>query len=1053
MDAFTAAVLTSIATDLAKQVVNGLGRATRDRILGTPAEQALERCIETGVVALTTYSTGVASNQEDELRVVLERFFHKPVVGEQIASLLRGRSLDRERLADLFAEADTAGRFPGLRFDDALDAFAAGFLAAADGEKELQGIIQVSLLRQQLQVEEQQLLAMRETAEAVRNRRYSMVRAGTLVLGDQVLGPKIEIPGNYATIHITANYWASGAPGSEQEKKQLDDALKRYLKWVKDKYGRLTLRGLEKREGTQLTLDLDEVYISLEAVVNTEADDQKRRRMRRTGRQDEHLEAEGNTKPVDMATLLALDKRLVITGGPGSGKSTYLHLVASSIAAALLDGDPAEVESHLGLPEPLPLPIVVSLGGFNSFRSKGNLIDYISHAIIQQNAVPGLPADFFERLLRHGRSCLVLLDGLDEVADDSDRAIVRQSVQDLASNEGIDRLIVTSRTRAYQGAAVLPYRLAAVQPMSPDQVDALAGKWCDAAYLADEAVREKDHLRREIRDLEALRASRGQPRLVDTPLLVTIIAIVHDNLRKLPEQRAALYEECVKALLAENYSPATDERRALVEHGGTLNEKRKLLAYLSYEMMAAGESAGKVVEEPQLRRWLRPEIARDYEPKEADKRLEAFCAIMRERGSLLDEQDGRYSFTHLTFQEYLAATYLVDTVAELDDIVSRLTEESRLADSWWRETVLLTSGYFDLRSTERALRFLGRLAALPAPAAGDAELPLSALELAGTAFLELGSGNAGVRKAIADGLAMLLTNPELTAGNPLRGLAGVALGRLGDPRPDVSCDVPAVVSIPAGPFIMGSKKGKGKDQDELAYENEEPRHELVLGEYAVGKYPVTVAQYRRFVDVGKGYEAEKYWTPEGWKRRKDEGWTSPRLWNDPELTVDNHPVVGVSWYEAVAYCAWLRAETGRFFRLPDEAMWEKAARGTDGRRWPWGNEWDPTRLNAEGTIGRTSAVGIFPTGKSPFDVYDATGNVLEWCSGPGVSGTPYPFKQRPYEADLRLRLTPQSRAVRGGAWSFDDQGSRAAFRSDYYPINGYLSVGIRVAEHLSFPES
>jgi formylglycine-generating enzyme required for sulfatase activity len=84
------------------------------------------------------------------------------------------------------------------------------------------------------------------------------------------------------------------------------------------------------------------------------------------------------------------------------------------------------------------------------------------------------------------------------------------------------------------------------------------------------------------------------------------------------------------------------------------------------------------------------------------------------------------------------------------------------------------------------------------------------------------------------------------------------------------------------------------------------------------------------------------------------------MWN-----VDNHPVVGVTWYEAVAYCAWLtETNPGRFFRLPDEAMWEKAARGTDGRRWPWGDTWDATRLNAEQTIGRTSAVGIFPAGSA-----------------------------------------------------------------------------------------
>ena len=165
----------------------------------------------------------------------------------------------------------------------------------------------------------------------------------------------------------------------------------------------------------------------------------------------------------------------------------------------------------------------------------------------------------------------------------------------------------------------------------------------------------------------------------------------------------------------------------------------------------------------------------------------------------------------------------------------------------------------------------------------------------------------------------------------------------------------------------------------------------------------------------------------------------------------NHPVVGVSWYEAVAYCAWLTATNpGHFFRLPDEAMWEKAARGTDGRRWPWGDTWDATRLNADQTIGRTSAVGIFPAGRSPYDIYDCAGNVLEWCSGPGIGETPYPFWQRSYEEDLKL--TPTYRALRGGSWDNLAQLTRAAYRYLNLPYDWNHYVGFRVAELLSDPD-
>jgi formylglycine-generating enzyme required for sulfatase activity len=262
----------------------------------------------------------------------------------------------------------------------------------------------------------------------------------------------------------------------------------------------------------------------------------------------------------------------------------------------------------------------------------------------------------------------------------------------------------------------------------------------------------------------------------------------------------------------------------------------------------------------------------------------------------------------------------------------------------------------------------------------------------------------------------------------------VALGRLGDPRDGVACAVPAVVEIPAGPFLMGSDKKVDKE----AYSDEEPQHRLDLPGYAIGKYPVTVAQYRLFVAAG-GYEEQDYWTKAGWQYRQKEGWTEPRYWQDPRWTVPNHPVVGVSWYEAVAYCNWLKATTGRDFRLPDEAMWEKAAREADGRIYPWGNEWNPANLNAGETgIGQTSAVGMFPNGRSPMGVFDLSGNVWEWTSSQ--------FGSYPYDAsDGREDMEGESgRVLRGGSWAFYDNFARAASRDDDSPGSRNNLSGFRV---------
>ena len=162
--------------------------------------------------------------------------------------------------------------------------------------------------------------------------------------------------------------------------------------------------------------------------------------------------------------------------------------------------------------------------------------------------------------------------------------------------------------------------------------------------------------------------------------------------------------------------------------------------------------------------------------------------------------------------------------------------------------------------------------------------------------------------------------------------------------------------------------------------------------------------------------------------------------------VPNHPVVGVSWYEAVAYCNWLKATTGRYFRLPDEAMWEKAARGTDGRIYSWGNEWNVANLNANETgIGQTSAVGMFPNSCSLFGIYDVCGGVWDWCSSIGYSKSNYPFQQIPYEQDLYVR---DSRILRGGAFSGGSRNMRTAYRGYYSPSVRTKDFGFRVAEYL-----
>jgi len=166
-----------------------------------------------------------------------------------------------------------------------------------------------------------------------------------------------------------------------------------------------------------------------------------------------------------------------------------------------------------------------------------------------------------------------------------------------------------------------------------------------------------------------------------------------------------------------------------------------------------------------------------------------------------------------------------------------------------------------------------------------------------------------------------------------------------------------MVKVPKGPFLYGDEKAQA----------------TIDHDYWIDQYPVTNEKYRVFM-LDSGYENHQWWSSEGWKWRTEKSITSPKYWNDEKWNKVNHPVVGVSYYEAEAYAKW----AGK--RLPTEQEWEKAARGEDGRQYPWGDEFDKSRCNSEESgIGHTTPVIQYPNGVSTYGCYDMAGNVWEWC--------------------------------------------------------------------------
>jgi len=234
---------------------------------------------------------------------------------------------------------------------------------------------------------------------------------------------------------------------------------------------------------------------------------------------------------------------------------------------------------------------------------------------------------------------------------------------------------------------------------------------------------------------------------------------------------------------------------------------------------------------------------------------------------------------------------------------------------------------------------------------------------------------------------------------------------------------PELVLIPAGAFLMGSTTAVGVADFEV------PQHEVVLPDYAIGRCPVTNAQYAAFVKTAR------YLPPRGW------------LGSNSPPGREQHPVVNVSWYDAVAYCEWLKQQSTRPYRLPTEAEWEKAARGTDGRLYPWGNEWINGRCHHSSKS--TAPVNAYPDGASPFGCLDMAGNVREWTStlwGSDYQKSEFPYPYQPGDGrEDAAAETAVYRIVRSSTYLDEQACHRCATRAWYAPDNRNKLRGFRVA--------
>jgi formylglycine-generating enzyme required for sulfatase activity len=209
---------------------------------------------------------------------------------------------------------------------------------------------------------------------------------------------------------------------------------------------------------------------------------------------------------------------------------------------------------------------------------------------------------------------------------------------------------------------------------------------------------------------------------------------------------------------------------------------------------------------------------------------------------------------------------------------------------------------------------------------------------------------------------------------------------------------------------------------------------ITVPAFEMTKHLITNAQFRPFVEAG-GYEQKEWWTEEGWQARKREKRIAPRHWDEEQWNKDDYPVVGASWYDAIAFCRWLSDKTGQTITLPTDAQWSRGAGGEDGRSYAWGNEWDASRCNSQETgLAHTTPVSQYPTGASPYGVLDMSGNVWKWC----LTG---------YETGTTETEGKEIRLLRGGCWMDGKDGVKITHRLRHRPnLRSYL-IGFYVVKN------
>jgi formylglycine-generating enzyme required for sulfatase activity/predicted ATP-binding protein involved in virulence len=797
--------------------------------------------------------------------------------------------------------------------------------------------------------------------------------------------------------------------------------------------------------------------------------------------------------------MLNKHKHLVLLGDPGSGKTTFVNFVSLCLAGEALK-DP-QVNLKL-MTQPLPgkytsqvwehktlVPVRVILRDFvasgfpsNNFEraTADHFWKYIESELHRTYLSDYTPYLKQELLTRGG---LILFDGLDEIPEaDARRVQIIQVVEDVMRVFYLCRILVTSRTYAYQKQAykINGLKEAILAPFKKEQIALFVDHWY--THIAEiRNLNRNDAKGRAVLLKRAINNSKRLQELAERPLLLTLIASLHAwRGGSLPEQREELYSNAVDLLLDwwERPRIVRDEKGNIILLQPSLMEWLKVdrkrirgllnqLAYEAHKNQPDLTGTADIAEEALVSGMLQISNL-NINPGKLLEYLRDRAGILLSRGIKV------YTFPHRTFQEYLAACYLIDK--DFPEHVSTLVKKDL---NRWREVTLLAASKA-VRGSESSVWILADELCYKNIDSYDLTLEeINGVFIAAQALIEnarleiISKSNYEKLNRVRHGLTYFMQGAQLPAME--RTNAGNLLAKLFDVRKEIMTIEDMMFCFVRGSdFIMGGDKQK----DQFSFDNEMPLHNVYLSSYYISRYPVSNSQYRYFVEDG-GYRNPEYWKEaieDGkWKNGKYDGHNQAGL-NGYPFDLPNHPVVSISWYEATAFTRWLTEKSHKqnllsgdiIIRLPTEAEWEKASRGglqrpdkaqikrlaenifvsmniqmvaneNNTRVYPWGDEFDNDKLNF-GTAGinATSAIGCYQSGKSVYGCEEMSGNVWEWCQD--WHGKYLNIN----EINPSGQLSGTERIIRGGAWNTKGRYCRSSGRGFRKPSSRSNDCGFRL---------